>query len=575
MQKHFTLTLGFSLLLLLFSTLFCAIVAEWIHISINEWTLPIGYLAAMCIISALHIRNRRSIDIRLLGKLFASVLLIVALSLLLGGYAYDYAYDGMSYHQPIIRSLMYGWNPIYESHCPYTAEWLCSSYVDHYPKAIETLCAAFATFAGNIEYGKAVNLLLIISSFCFANSFIETYLAERYSKSSKTLLALLLTLSPVTLSQVFTFYVDFTLYAYLLIGFSCLYLHTAHKSSGSPPQTMSSHELFFIITMLVSLSIGTKVIAAFWVIMFFLVALFIFGIRRKKREVRSIIQGMLCGGLLGLFVFSYHPYITHLQQGRHMLHPFMGSEAVNVENLQAETLPGSNRVEAVVKSLFSRPNETHPVETKSYFPRVQNIVACGKADVRMGGGGILFIEMLIMVPILLLLSWRISPKSTLCPIGIIVALVAALFVLPNGWWFRFTPFTYLIPLCAFLHYLKLTPQQGSVMKWCVSLIMIVNISVIAIVSLSLMQMHRSKMHYLSDVLKQSPTVRIQSNNHTFVHQIKEQGFNCQYVSTAPRQLIFPGPPVYSHREDWNTHGLNISNYPLLRWSNISQDIFYP
>lgn len=575
MQKHFTLTLGFGLLLLLFSTLSCAILAEWMQTSISEWTLPIGYLTAMCIISALYIYERKSIDIRFLGRLFVSVLLIVALSLLLGGYAYDYAYDGMSYHQPIIRSLMSGWNPIYESHSPYTAEWSCSSFVDHYPKAIETLCASFACFVGNIEYGKAVNLLIVISSFCFTKSFIETYLAERYSKSSKTLLALLLTLSPVTISQVFTFYVDYTLYAYLLIGFSSLYLYTAHNSSATSTHPLSSHELIFITTMLVSLSIGTKVIAAFWVIMFFLVALFSFGLKRKKREVRSIIQGMLCGGLLGLFVFSYHPYITHLQQGYHMFHPFMGSEAVNVDILQTETLPEINRVEAVVKSLFSRPNEEYPTEIKCHLPQFQNIVACGKADVRMGGGGILFIEMLIMVPILLLLSWRISPKTILDPICIIAVLVVALFVLPNGWWFRFTPFTYLIPLCAFLHYLKLTPHQGTVMKWGVSVIMIVNISAIAIVSLSLMQMHRSKMHYLLDVLKQSPTVRIQSNNHTFVHQIKEQGFKCQHVSTAPRQLIFPGPPVYSYREDWNTHGLNISNYPLLQWSNISQDIFYP
>ncbi len=575
MQKHFTLTLGFSLLLLLFSTLFCAILSEWMHISINEWTLPIGYLATMCIISALHILERFPIDIRFLGRLFASVLLIVAVSLLLGGYAYDYAYDGMSYHQPIIRSLMSGWNPIYEPHSPYTAEWSCSSYVDHYPKAIETLCASFASFLGNIECGKAVNLLIVISSFCFAKSFVDAYLAEQYSKSSKILLALLLTLSPVTLSQVFTFYVDYTLYAYLLIGFSSLYLYTAHNSSATSSHALSSYELIFIITMLVSLSIGTKVIAAFWVIIFFLLALFSSGLRRKKCEVRSIIQGILCGGLLGLFVFSYHPYITHLQQGYHMLHPFMGNEAVNVDILQAETLPEINRVEAVMKSLFSRPYEEHPIETKCYLPQFQNIVACGKADVRMGGGGILFIEMLIMVPILLLLSWRISPKSILRPICIISALVAALFVLPNGWWIRFTPFTYFIPLCAFFHYLKLSPQQGSVMKWCVSVIMLVNISVIAIVSLSLMQMHRSKIHYLSDVLKQSPTVRIQSNNHTFIHQIKEQGFNCQQVSTAPRQLIFPGPPVYSYCEDWNTRGLNISNYPLLQWSNISQDIFYP
>lgn len=577
MQKHFTLTLGFSLLLLLFSTLFCAILAEWMHISIGVWTLPIGYLVAMFIVSVLHIQ-RNILNIRFLGKLFASVLLIVALSLLLGGYAYDYAYDGMSYHQPIIRSLMLGWNPIYESNSPFTTGWSCSSYVDHYPKAIETLCASFAAFVGNIEYGKAVNLLLINSSFCFVKSFIEAYFAQRYSKFSKTLLTFLFTLSPVSLSQVFTFYVDFALYAYLLIGFSALYLHGAHASYASTfvSPILSSRNLFLIITMLVSLAIGTKVIAAFWVIVFFLVALLVSWFKRDKRERNSIMQGLLCGGLLGLFVFCYHPYITHLQEGRHMLHPFMGNEAVNVENLQAETLPGCNRAQAVVKSVFSRPDEGYTNDSKSLLPHFQNIIASGKADVRVGGGGILFIEMLIMMPILLVLSWRISPTSTLRCIGIIAGLIAALFVLPNGWWIRFTPFTYLIPLCAFLHYLKLSaPHQGRTIKWCASAVMAINISIVALVSLSLMQMHRSKMHYFADVLKQSPSVRIQSNNHTFIHQIKELGFECNRVLDAPLQLIFPGPPIYSYREDWNTYGLDITNYPLLRWSNIRQDIFHP
>lgn len=576
MQKHFTLTLGITLLLWLFSTLLCVVLAEWMHISMGRWMVPLGYAAAICIVSMWHIR-RDGFNLRLLCQLLFTTITIAALSLLIGGYAYDYAYDGMSYHQPIIRSLLQGWNPMYEPHCSYTTEWACTSYVDHYPKALETLCAAFAAFAGDVECGKSVNLLLIIASFCFVISFLEVYFAHRYGQFTKLILALLLTLSPVTLSQVLTFYVDFALYAYLLMAFSCLYLylHPDTSSSVSPTSAIGSRDFVTIVAMLVSLAIGTKVIAAFWMVVFFLTALIVVGVKKRKCAVRAIISGLMLGGLLGLFVFAYHPYISHLQQGLHMLHPFMGSEAVDIEALQTEALAESNRTEAVLKSLFSRPNDGTIDSAKGYLPCFQNIITSGKADVRLGGGGVLFIEMLLFTPLLLLLSWRSAPAATRCCAGIIIGLVAALFVLPNGWWIRFTPFTYAIPLCAFLHCLKHAPHRGRMIKRCTLVIITTNILIVGCVSLSLMQIHRSKVHYLTDVLKQSRTVHIHTENHTFIHQMQERGIEFHSVQGAPQQLIFPGPPVHCYLEEWNTRGLSITDYPLLRYSNISQNIVFP
>lgn len=576
MQKHFTLTLGFTLLLWLFSILLTATLAEWMHLSIGGWMVPVGGFAATCTVVVWHIR-REGFNLRFIGRLLFAVVAIAALSSLIGGYAYDYAYDGMSYHQPIIRSLLQGWNPTYEPHCPYTAEWACSSYVDHYPKAHETLCAAFAAFAGDVECGKSVNLLLVAASFCFAVSFLEAYFAHRYSKFRVVILALLLTLSPVTLSQVFTFYVDFALYAYLLIGFSSLYLylHPDTLSSASPLPAIGFGHVVFIITMLVSLAIGTKVIAAFWVIVFFLVALIVVAWKKRKSAARAIIRGLMLGGCVGLFFFAHHPYITHLQQGLHMLHPFMGSEAVDVEAPQAEALTGSNRAEAVIKSLFSRPSDGETDCANGYLPRVQNIIASGKADVRLGGGGVLFIEMLLLTPLLLLLSWRSAPAATRCCAGIIIGLVAALFVLPGGWWIRFTPFTYAIPLCAFLHCLKHAPHRGRWIKRCALVITSANILIVAAVSLSLMQMHRSKVCYLTDILKQSHPVRIHTENHTFFHQMQERGITLHRVQAAPHRLIFPGPPVLCYPEEWDTRDLSITDYPLLRYSNINRSIVFP
>lgn len=538
------------------------------------WNLPVAGLMSLCAMWVLHVRWQHG-NVRSFFRLLLTAGVIIALATALATYAYDYAYDGMSYHQPIIDSLMQGWNPIYTPHSPHAAGWACSAYVDHYPKGLETHCTAFALCCGNIEAGKAANLLLIVASFCFASCFVKAYFGKRFTSPKRQLLALLLTLSPVTLTQALTFYVDFALYAYLLIGFSMCYL-SFHQTTGHRTSYGSYHQVLIpVVAMVVALAIATKATAAFWTLLLFVVALGV-ALYKKHSSWRGIVRGMIYGSVLGLLVFGYHPYVTHVQQGRHVLHPFMGTEAVDFHMIQADALANCGSAEAVVRSLFSRPTDGSIESVSGYLPRMTNVISSGKADVRLGGGGIFFIEMLLFIPILLWLTRRRSPRTTRYCLALIATLIVALFVVSGGWWIRFAPFTYAIPLCAYFHYLKYTPRgEQRLLKLGVTAIIIINAFTVGAVSLVLMQMHRSKVHYLTDALRQSPPVRLHTQNLTFVRLLDRQGIPYRLVNTAPRQLIFPGPPVHCHREEWNTQGLHTTDYPLLRFSNISQDIVYP
>lgn len=570
----YTLSLGILLLLLHCCSLLCATITWAVHSPMRWWNLPVAGLLTLCVMWGLHVRWQQG-NVRSFLRLLLTAGAITAFAIALATYAYDYAYDGMSYHQPIIHSLMQGWNPLYTPQSPQTAGWPCSAYVDHYPKGLETHCAAFALCCGNIEAGKAANLQLIVASFCFASCFVKAYFGKRFAPTTRQLLALLLTLSPVTLSQALTFYVDFALYAYLLIGFSMCYLGLHQTTEHPTPYASNSKVVAPVVAMVVALAIATKATAAFWTLLLLVVAIAV-ALCKKHPSWRSIARGMICGTVLGLLVFGFHPYITHLQQGRHMLHPFMGAEAVDIHTIQAEALAHCSRAEAVVRSLFSRPTDGGIESVSGYLPRMSNVISSGKADVRMGGGGIFFIEMLLLTPVLLWLTRRRSPQSTRCCIALILTLIASLFIVPGGWWIRFAPFTYAIPLCAYFHFLKYTPRGDQrLLKHCATAIITINVLTVGIVSLLLMQMHRSKVNYLTDVLRQSPPVRLHTHNLTFVHLLDRQAIPYYLVSSAPRQLIFPGPPVYCHREEWNTQGLHTTDYPLLRLSNIRQDIVYP
>ena len=101
--------------------------------------------------------------------------IIFTLSVAIIGKIYDTSSDGNSYHKLAVGSMKNGWNPIYESSKDYTIEdgnaitvmdgnrnYL---WADHYAIGTEIIGANIYAFSGNIESGKAFNLVMIFVGF--------------------------------------------------------------------------------------------------------------------------------------------------------------------------------------------------------------------------------------------------------------------------------------------------------------------------------------------------------------------------------------------------------------------------
>ena len=224
-------TLGFAFFLYAVTTVFF-----FINRSINDFILPSALICSIVVTSLIgtlrHSDNHT-------GWIVVT-LLIVAGSLLLSNLLYDTSYDGIRYHQETVASILAGWNPLNgDSDSGVTL----GIWSRHYAKAIEICEAAITAFTGRIETGKGINIILISGAVAGVYAFLRENPAQYFIRSTykcksafsttvsdgpgeksensfgrvkSIVFALVIVGSPVVLSQIFTFYIDFYKYIYLL-----------------------------------------------------------------------------------------------------------------------------------------------------------------------------------------------------------------------------------------------------------------------------------------------------------------------------------------------------------------------
>ena len=156
------LVIGLYLILVLLSVLLLAPCTWFIGYSMGFITLPIAVLLALLLLHISGFRFQRHY------KEIAFSLLMIVLSVALSVFVIDISFDGQIYHQPTIYALSHGWNPSRDSHNPIISDkWGENIWIDHYCRGMETISASIVAFTGNMESGKAVNLIIAISLFDF------------------------------------------------------------------------------------------------------------------------------------------------------------------------------------------------------------------------------------------------------------------------------------------------------------------------------------------------------------------------------------------------------------------------
>lgn len=363
---------------------------------------------------------------------------MVALCVFLMTFFYDTSFDGQWYHSAVILLQQQGWNPFYDPIITAETEPFGGDthiWISHYAKGMETIESGIVVLTGNLESGKSLNIMLVLAMGGYVYCFLNHILPLR-KKWLHIVITLLFVLNPVVINQMFTHYIDFACYVFVVIGCILLYDIIILKNQRSMMTLLLT--CFFVPTI--------KMNIVFWVIIDMLLFMFIICVR--NRQFYRGWQKMAVAVLLGFLVGGFNPYVTNIYLKGNVLYPLDGSAREVVEkNSMPDMMWGKNRFYQANYSLVVNPynhDAQRHGETNVFSISKEDVMDSAVYDVRLGGFGIFFFEAILF----LLILFFSLPKSSNWKFvgGGICFLYMSLFILPSGSSARYVPFFYLLPL---------------------------------------------------------------------------------------------------------------------------------
>ena len=408
----------FPALYLLISTLLL-----FLGISVQGWILILAFIGALVLIGLV----RRNIKITPLWVLISTG--CFAFSLVISNLYFDVSFDGQWYHQDAIMFLSDGWNPIWDHAL---MDWLNS-----YPKASWVFQSGIFQLFGNVEYGKSLHLISLFSFAFLLFSFLQHRVNLSFIKS--LVLTLMMSISTITLGQIFSFYVDGVLFSFLgiflLLWIECL---------------LFEKKVFIWLVFSFIFLVNLKFTGLVYAVVFCGMAVVFKAILEKSFPLKFMGNVSLMV-FLGVFVVGFPTYVRNTAEKGHPLFPLMGKNNVGKEVAQVQYPKDfftMNRFEKAWKSHGSMPLFTDHEHASANKPLFKYDVIKASVPyyrnhqpVEMSPFGPFEAELwLLFIPLLILFIWRKpSWKWLLLIFGILLSMA----IQPEFWNLRYAPQTLL------------------------------------------------------------------------------------------------------------------------------------
>lgn len=382
----------------------------------------IGYLLLV-----LRSRRQSALAFIILGTLIATAMLIA-------GSLYDLSSDGQTYHQEAIILLKDGWNPYLGDPIRNWHE----LWINHYAKGSEVFGAVLYWLTGSIEVGKCFNLLLILASWALAFAALREF---GLAWAASLWLSSLLAFNPVSLYQVFSYYVDGALSSLLIIFMSALFLAIKH------PGRSDYLVLFTSLVLLCTLKFTGLVYAG--LLMLGAIA-FLILLGRQLLLIR-LVPVAIAAMIVGVFVVGFNPYVTNVVRQGHPFHPLAGPNPIDImtSNMPAN-FAGETRLSKFVLATFARsdspltPQISHlkfPVSLSGSEIKIFKV-----PDPRVGAFGPFFAASLLLAFAIVIVACRVNVPGMPAALVLVAMLTGATLANPEGWWARYAPQFWLVPM---------------------------------------------------------------------------------------------------------------------------------
>ncbi|SEB09777.1 hypothetical protein [Pedobacter hartonius] len=547
---------GFLLICILAGTFLISSLFFFLKIPMGPWQFPLGILAASLLSYYTLTRSREKQDLNLY-LVFGIPLVLVFISIAVSGYFYDVSFDGQAYHQEALIQMKNGWNPYFE-YLPKTVNQVI--WVNHYAKGMETVQTAIYCATGNIETGKATNVILWLASLFLTVSLIIRN--QWVSLPKAVILSILLAGNPIVLNQMPTYYVDGALGSLLL----CLIV--TGISILQTPRTRHLLILSITIFLLVNVKFTATLYIAVFVGGFWIWAL----LNKETSTAKKIWWTSVAAGIVGI-VCGFNPYITNTVNFGNPLYPLMGKNKVDI--IYALNLPAGfehkTGVERFVLSLFSRtdnlyPKSPYPIELKLPFTFNKiDLAHAPMVDARLAGFGPMFSGILLLSLVILVVIYRNARKEQFFKnmIWMVVLIVVSVIVMPESWWSRYIPQFWLLPAGLLLSAEVLFSNRNKILKRLLYASILINL-LFCLLGFIFNLLLTTKINYQLALLKSSSeTVLLdlgdsQSNRLRFsrnkipykISKFHGTGVNEEYMAGSQACFIWPAHVDKSIQEPW-------------------------
>lgn len=391
---------------------------------------------------------------------------------------YDGTPDGNTYHKLSVGALKNGWNPIYESVGDFNKaegnpfnvykDNVNVNWSDHYARGTETFGAVVYAFSGNIETGKMFNLLWV-----YIGIFIIFGLLKQMNLNNwkSLLISVILAINPIIIVQLPNYYLDGVLAISLFIIILCCLLQ--FKAQSKNEQKIN----YLILAMAIIWCCNTKftglAFAAVFCGMYYLYRHIKNFIKDKDNFKQIFIKDTIfyiATVIVALVIVGGSTYTKNFIDHGNPLYPLYGKG--HVDNMVMMEIPKSlqkeDRLTIFLTSIFAKGENVSPSysdegnEPELKLPLTftqEELDNYSIPDIRMGGFGPLFSAIFIlgiMGTILIIVEYiRKKDWNKLIPYSLILILIMALILfLDGGYWARYIPYFYLVPVFVLIHYFR-------------------------------------------------------------------------------------------------------------------------
>lgn len=465
-ESALLLLLWFAVILIGSTSLF------FIHIGISRFHLMVF---SMITLGIYFLWKKKEFSKKDFFKIFLVSVMVVFISTISMSFLYDRSSDGNTYHKDAIGVFKEGFNPVYESskeviekrqdETKEKTEY--SIWTDHYAKANWIIAANFYSLTGNIESGKAMNVISMYILFGFLFAALTKVVTKRHA----LIISLLVVVNPITAAQIFTYYNDQLVCIYLFLAI--LYLIQIEKDKKN-----KENWIIYILTFVILANMKFNGLGYLLVFSFLFVCKYLYDAFKQKNIKTELIN--LCKVFIPLLIGSLVivGYPTYVKNTIDHHNPFFPLYDKNGEDIITHQQPSSflkmNNIEKLFIATFSKANNLRESDqTKLKVPFTvsrDEITPAMSNDLRISGWGIWFSGILLGSIGILIKYYKQYKKETWILYTLMITTLLLL-VMSESWWARYTPHFYLFIVLAL--YIVMKYSKNNLLKGiCIALVAI-------------------------------------------------------------------------------------------------------